>query len=290
MRSAARARSACRLGAPRLEHRAVTERRTSESHRAGATRWRTRPPRREPPRRCFDPRRHSRFVIIAAEARIANSGGRRSCVRATAARARVPRGPRGVGADLAGGARPRPARARAPRTHRACPTRGYGGGVRVTRPACKLEGQPDAGAIARIRRDPDGRARDRGRRGRPRGGDRDRSRRGDRGDGGPREVFQRACANATGPPGDAESAERPELDSFGLVHRRAGLCFARAESGADGREDSPHRAPARRATVIGVDTHDTVTHESPMSDRLATVRTVTARPGGRPRHDTHRDE
>ena len=101
-----------------------------------------------------------------------------------------------------------------------------------------------------------------------RGGDRDRSRRGDRGDGGPREVFQRACANATGPPGDAESAERPELDSFGLVHRRAGLCFARAESGADGREDSPHRAPARRATVIGVDTHDTVTHESPMSDRL----------------------
>lgn len=62
---------------------------------------------------CFDPRRHSRFVIIAAEARIANSGGRRSCVRATAARARVPRGPRGVGADLAGGRAPvRPARAR----------------------------------------------------------------------------------------------------------------------------------------------------------------------------------
>ena len=43
---------------------------------------------------------------------------------------------------------------------------------------------------------------------------------------------------------------------------------------ADGREDSPHRAPARRATVIGVDTPDTVTHESPMSDRLATVRTL----------------
>ena len=198
-----------------------------------------------------------------------------------AARARVPRGPRGV-ADLAGGRAPaRPARV--PRTHRACPTRGYGGGVRVTRPACKLEGQPDAGAIARIRRDPDGRARDRGR---PRGGDRDRSRRGDRGDGGPREVFQRACFNATGPP-DTRSPRSPER-RVGVPQTSSSWPRARAESGADGREDSPHRAPARRATVIGVDTHDTVTHESPMSDRLAlTVRTVTARPGGRPRHDTH---
>ena len=90
-------------------------------------------------------------------------------------------------------------------------------------------------------------------------------------------LFQRDRTAGRG----VRGVRRGELE----FHRRAAR--ARAESGADGREDSPHRAPARRATVIGVDTHDTVTHESPMSDRLATVRTVTARPGGRPRHDTH---
>ena len=215
---------------------------------------------------CFDPRRHSRFVIIAAEARIANSGGRRSCVRATAARARVPRGPRGV-ADLAGGRAPaRPARV--PRTHRACPTRGYGGGVRVTRPACKLEGQPDAGAIARIRRDPDGRARDRGRRGRPRGGDRDRSRRGDmrgdRGDGGPREVFQRACFNATGPP-DAESAESGEASWSStdeqLVHEPRA-----APTGARTRPTAPPPG-ARRSLGLTHTTQSRTNHRCPTDSR-----------------------
>ena len=72
--------------------------------------------------------------------------------------------------------------------------------------------------------------------------------------------------NATGPPDARTAAERERR--VGGPHETSDEQLARAESGADGREDSPHRAPARRATVIGVDTHDTVTHESPMSDRL----------------------
>ena len=298
MRSAAR--SACRLGAPRLEHRAVTERRTSESHRAGATRWRTRPPRREAAC-CFDPRRHSRFVIIAAEARIANSGGRRSCVRATAARARVPRGPRGVGADLAGGRAPvRPARARrGPTEHLSMPH------TRLRRGRPRDPTGVQARRTARRRRDRANSSRS----GRP------RSRPGASGPtswGGPRPVAPGRPGRrwssggvSTGlcerdrtarPRAGTRSPRRGELDSFRTRSTdEPGACAKHepraAPTGARTRPTAPPPG-ARRSLGLTHTTQSRTNHRCPTDSRPCALCHRPPRwAAGRPRHRIHtRDE